>query len=101
MTDFEKEMLQKIDAGESLSEHDIRRLVYDFEDRGAREYGDDGRWTRSVTSIIVLNDRYFAVDWEQGLTELQENEFWNQPYEVEKKTFQKTIIVTEWIKKNK
>jgi hypothetical protein len=41
------------------------------------------------------------VEWEEGLTENQENEFYNQPYEVEKKTYEKTITVTEWVSKNK
>ena len=33
----------------------------------------------------------------RGLTECQENEFEDQPVEVRKHTYEKTIEVTEWI----
>lgn len=69
-------------------EFDIERIV-----------GDNRRWQREVRSICELGDRAFAVDWQEGLTECQENEFWEQPYEVVKKEHEETIKVTEWVKK--
>lgn len=91
---YEEEILNQIDNGINLSERDIRKLVWDYEID--REEGDCGRWTRHIHSIISINDRTFCIEWEQGLTEMQENEFYNQPYEVEKVTYEKTITVTEW-----
>lgn len=93
---FDEIMLEKIDKGELLTESEIRSLVWESEevDRG---YGENRRWTRSVTSIVNLCGRYFAIPWEEGLTECQENEYYYQPYEVEKKTSTKTITVTEWV----
>ena len=51
--------------------------------------------------LLLLN---YVVDTLQsigkrGLTEYQENAFYEQPYEVEKRTYEKTITVTEWINK--
>lgn len=39
----------------------------------------------------------FNIDWERGLTERQENEFYEQPYEVVKECHEETIVVTNWI----
>ena len=94
---FEEYILKKIDKNESLTERELKTLVFDYEIE--KEYGENRRWTRSVNTIISLLDRTFEICWEQGLTECQENEFYNQPVEVEKHTYEKTITVTEWRKK--
>jgi hypothetical protein len=94
---FDKLMVQKIDSGEKLSENELRSLV--FENGEESEWGENRRWTRRVATIVKLCGRYFAINWEEGLTEYQENAFYEQPYEVEKRTYEKTITVTEWIKK--
>ena len=99
MTDFQKKILEKIDTGEELSESELSRLCYEHSIWD--EDGDEGRWTRSVESVIELDGRYFSIIWDRGLTECQENEFWNQPVEVRKHTYEKTIEVTEWIPINK
>ena len=98
MDEFEKVLLEKIDKGEKLNESEIQDLIeYEFE----RKHGENRRWIRTVTSIIELGDRYFSINWEEGFTEYQENMYYNQPIEVEKKTYPKTITVTEWIPKEK
>lgn len=91
---FEEIIINKIDNGEKLSERELSTLVWEYEIER-----DNGRWTRSISSVVQLQDRCFCLNWEEGLTESQENEFYYQPYEVEKKTYEKTITVTEWIKK--
>lgn len=96
-TEFEKNMVHKIDNGEILTEKEIRDVIYEFEIDS--EYGENRRWTRSVSSVVKLCDRFFMIDWEQGLTECQENEYYCQPYEVEKREYEKTIKVIEWIEK--
>ena len=98
---YEKEMLQKIDAGEKLSEEDIETIIQEFEKYDERKYGENLRWVRPVTSIVALDDRYFAIKWYETITGYQENGFFDQPYEVERKIYPKTIMVTEWIKKEK
>lgn len=95
---FDELMVEKIDKGEKLTEEELKTLVYECNEI-SRSKGENRRWSRSVASIIELCGRYFAVTWEEGLTEHQENEFYEQPYEVEEKTYEKTITVTEWVKK--
>lgn len=93
MDKFEKEMLEKIDNSEKLSRREIIDIL---ELEIERNYGDNRRWSRSVTSICNIGDRYFSIYWEQGLTEYQEDEYDNQPVEVKKHTYNKTIEITEW-----
>lgn len=60
--------------------------------------GNNHRWQREMTTIFKFEDKFYALDWMQGLTECQENDYYKQPYEVEKK--EKTIVVNEWSKVN-
>jgi hypothetical protein len=92
---FREIMLAKIDAKENLTEKELSEVVFGYE--VDTEYGDNRRWTRTVTTIVELLGRFFSIDWEEGLTESQENEFYNQPVEVKKNTYEKTIVVTEWV----
>lgn len=90
---FEEAMLQMIDSGMALSERELSNLLeYELE----HESSEPDRWTRHITSIVELCGRYFALEWEQGLTEYQANYFGKQPYEVRERTYEKTITVTEW-----
>lgn len=102
MDNFEDVVLNKIDNKEKLTERELKTLAYEFAEE--EEEGDNRRWSQGIISYILLKDRYFVLQWERGLTECQENGFYYQPYEVEKKTYEKTIpehkvMVTEWIKK--
>ena len=93
----EEYFLKQIENHIPLTEEELRTLVlfYSIEEM----YGADHRWHKEVTSIVRLGNRYFAVEWYQGLTELQDNEFFDQPYEVEFKEYEKTITIKEWVKK--
>lgn len=97
MDNYEKELLKKIDNGEDLTRSELCDIIFEFEVENKK--GENRRWSRSVRTISKIGDRYFATNWEQGLTESQENEYYEQPIEVEKKTYEKTITVTEWIEK--
>lgn len=97
MDKYEEELLKKIDSLENLKKSDIREVLgYEVE----AEYGENRRWSRSVTTISKIGDRYFSTNWEDGLTESQENEYYEQPIEVTKRTYEKIIAVTEWIPVN-
>ena len=50
-----------------------------------------------MTTIVQVADRFFKIDWERGLTECQEDEYWDQPVEVTPHEYEKTITVREWI----
>lgn len=57
--------------------------------------GDSSRWTQHMTTIFKMNDKLYALEWERGLTEYQENEFYDQPYEV--KETKKMVEVTDYV----
>jgi len=93
----EEILVDKIDRREQLSVQEIEDFLFECGKEVDRKEEDDGRWTKHVCTIKKVNNRYFAVPWEKGLTEMQENEFYEQPYEVE--PHEKQIVITEWIKK--
>lgn len=53
--------------------------------------GDTGRWTRMMTSIVEHEGRFFAVEWQSGLTEMQEDEFPSDE-DVLVEVFPKTVL---------
>ena len=94
MEKYEEELLKKIDSGEELTRSELCDIIFEFKVENKK--GENRRWSRSVRTISKIGDRYFSTNWEQGLTECQEDEYWEQPVEVEKVTYEKIIIVTEW-----
>lgn len=91
---FDDEVLRKIDAGEALTEKEIRTLVlcgYAVEEI---EHSV-GRWERQVSSIVEIKNRYFSIDWSEGLTEIQENSF-NDFYPEEVESYEETVVVKKW-----
>lgn len=92
----EQEFLEKFDKGEIFSERELNSLRWELNEVETI-YGENRRWSRSAQTIFEVSGRLFALDWENGLTESQEDEFFDQPYEVEKRT--KTIVVNEYVKK--
>lgn len=90
---FEEIIVQKIDNKEPLPEKELQTLVWQYDID--TQTGENRRWTRTNTTIVKLLDRFFSIEWEEGLTECQENEFFEQPIEVQKRTYEKTITVTE------
>ena len=50
---------------------------------------------------IQIEDRYFSIGFDQGLTENQEDYFDSQPVEVELKETEKVIIERDYVKKLK
>ena len=81
----EQEFLQRFDSGDKYNEKEIWRMV-DYFNKIEEIYGDCGSWTQHMTTVISINDRYFALEWYRGLTDSIENEIYDQPYEVTRKT---------------
>ena len=59
------------------------------------EYGENRRWSRSVNTIVQIGDRFFSIDWEEGLTEMQPNEYLGDNI-VEVRKVKKLIEVEQW-----
>lgn len=65
-------------------------------------YGDNRRWTRTVTSIVEINNHFFEIEWEEGLTEMQDDFFFETKLiEVERKEEIVTHTVIKWVKKER
>lgn len=99
---YEEILVDRIDSiatgnkEDELTEKELTEILWKLKEVD-REEGEDLRWVKPVTSIFELCGRFFAIDWYEGLTEYQSNEFYDQPYEVTKHT--KQITVTEWVRK--
>lgn len=90
-----KEFLERFDNNDKFTSDEISWFVLENEIK--RINGAKHRWQQEIKSIFEVNDRYFALEWMEGLSENQESSFENQPYEVIKRT--KTII--DYVKKRK
>ena len=84
-----KELLSKIDKHEDLSRSDYWEMIDNYSI--ISEEGEDGRWTRSMYNFIKLEDRYFELSWQKGLTEMQEDYF-DYPEEVEFHGYEEVVI---------
>ena len=92
------DFLKVYDNGYEFNKYEIKQLArgdIGFGKMITQEAGDIGRWNQHMTTILKVKDRYFAVGWDSGLTECQENYYDGPVYEV--KQVKKMIEVTEWI----
>lgn len=95
---MEETLKQKLLNNEELTSEEVEKLVLEYEYDLIE--GEDRRWSRTNETIIEIDGRYFSVEWEKGLTEYQENEYYSQvAVEVEKK--ERIITQTYWEKKEK
>lgn len=88
-------IIEKLYAGEKLSEAELKAIVwggyrYCNTPLGDYEFVDEveggrGRWTQRVQTIIRIEQDLWCVPWASGLTEEQENMFYEQPYKVQRK----------------
>ena len=90
------EFLDIVNKQDHLSEEDAKEIIlFGFEDKDNYDFietieGEENRWDREMEDIIKIKDKYYAIPWWRGLTEMQENSYWNnKPYEEIQK--QKTI----------
>lgn len=81
-----------------FSEDEVFNLIINYEVE--KIIISEGRWSRNVNSIVQdEDDKFYSLYWEEGLTERQDNYYPKQEVvEVEKKTYEKTIMITEWVK---
>ena len=89
-----EEFLQRYDSGKpNFTKDEIEKMAYEeFGNWVDTAEGRTHRWYQEVETIFEVGDRLFAVNWDRGLTEQQENDFDDaEVYEVERK--EKVIFV--------
>ena len=90
----EKNILEeKILNGIALTNREKRELTQEAIEEVVN---GSGRWTEYVTSILKFGDRYFAIEWQRGLTENQED-YYDDAYPYEVKLIKKRVIVKEYV----
>ena len=93
-----EEFLKRYDSGKPKFTYDeLREMAYEeFGNCIDVIRGESLRWTQCMETIFEVDGRYFAVSWDKGLTEYQENEYHcSEVYEVVKKE----IVTFEWVNK--
>ena len=77
-----------------LTGYEVENLVWEHEVE--RIQGEDRRWSRTNTSIVMINDKTYSVYWEHGLTEGQDNEYESQTA-IEVKQVEEVTILKTWV----
>jgi hypothetical protein len=98
-----KEFLNRYDSKETFDEDELRAIFngdLDEEDGDyisliEEDYDEPRRWSRFHSQYMKINDRYFYMSCDEGLTEMQDNYYDTQPQEVSLKVETKTVVVTE------
>lgn len=89
-------IVEKIYAGVSLTERERRQVSYcdveGIDEEVAVNEFDSGRWTQAVQTVFRIGNDLWAIDWDRGLTEYQENEYYEDPYRVERVERQVTVV---------
>lgn len=71
----EDELLQRVYNGEeSFTEEELSYLHYEY-DRFDFIKGENRRWSRNNNTILKIEDKYFSILCDEGLTEGQENSY--------------------------
>ncbi len=92
--EYEKAMLELLDAGK-FTRGDRVNFAFELDACEVKE-GHDHRWQREMTTVAKLGDRFFKMNWMAGLTESQDNDFDEDPVEVEKVITEKIVKVITW-----
>lgn len=93
---FENEYVKwKILNKLSLTDSQLQDFIHeDYFTEVSKEEGEDRRWSRWITVVKQIDNRFFAVGYDKGLTEYQEDMYNEQPYEVirTEKVVTKTVV---------
>lgn len=82
----------KLERGEELTKSEICYFMDVMGKFVSEETGKRHRWTEEVHTVTRLNGKLYAVDWERGLTENNDDEYLNQPYEVHESDIPKPAL---------
>lgn len=71
-----EEFLRKFDAGEKFTKEEIKEMCWGEVGELIKErVVEELRWFLSKETIFQVEDRFFNIDWLQGATECQDNDY--------------------------
>lgn len=80
MRDYNKDFLWLYDNRERIPEFLLREVLCNNKII-VEEFDENRRWSRAATSIVAIpvdsGERLFAIYWDEGLTEYQDNNYWS------------------------
>jgi len=75
-----------------LTAEEARELVFEGQEV-ERIVNEKVRWGNCVESVVKIKDKYYMINWLEGATEMQEDEFGDQDaFEVERYK----VVVEKW-----
>lgn len=103
MTDHTEEFLRLYDNKEEIPEFILHKVLCNNRII-VEEFSDNRRWSRAATSIVSIptdsGERLFAIYWDEGLTECQENNYWSAAevrYEFDMKQVKVEIATEKYV----
>ena len=88
----------KIANGEKLNEYECKMCAWGEVGKYIDESeGESRRWTKTMSTIFEVSNQLYCINWEQGLTECQDNEYWKQPYKVRREEKVVTTTVVSYV----
>lgn len=88
------ELMELALKGIRLEESEWKFLIWEG-DKVAVVEDEPRRWYKWVEVIIKYKDKYYALGYDEGLTECQEDDYFNSGIR-EVKPVKKMVEVTEW-----
>lgn len=88
------ELMERALSGEKLEEREWEFLVWNGKEVDRVEY-ENRRWTKRVDAIIKWRDKFYAIRYDEALTESQEDDYFNSSIR-EVKPVNKMVEITEW-----
>ena len=79
-----------------FTKEQVEELVWEAEVETI--HGENRRWSRTNTTIVEYEGKFYDLFWEDGLTEGQDN-YYEEQDSNEVVLVEKTIVVKEWVEK--
>lgn len=92
------EIENKIANSEKLNKYERKMCAWGEVGKYVDEQeGEEHRWVKDMSTIFDIGGQLYCINWQQGLTEMQENEYFNQPYKVRREEKEVTTTVVSYI----
>ena len=99
MISTDDQFIHAFDHGHEFTEGELEKFCLGYYGKLIEvSIEEKKRWVNFTRTICRICGRYFALDWQEWLADHQDNQYPDQPYEVAKHEYEKTIKVVEWNK---